>query len=103
MSAAERKLTTLTSRPSSRKYPFLSAMKIGASLVLLVAPTVMACAAAMPDEAKKAYVRIANRVRLFKRVPPVHSFSVSIKKQRHGIAHRRGDEPRHDPLPFGED
>jgi hypothetical protein len=61
-------------------------MKIGASLVLLVAPTVMACAAAMPDGAKNpfknahknAHARIAGGVRLFKRVPPVRSCSGSI-------------------------
>jgi hypothetical protein len=61
-------------------------MKIGASLVLLVAPTVMACAAAMSDGAKNALknarqsaqARIAGGVRLFKRVPPVRSCSGSI-------------------------
>jgi hypothetical protein len=47
-------------------------MKIGASLVLLVAPTVMACAAAVAGGAKDAHTRIASRVRLFKHVPPVH-------------------------------
>jgi hypothetical protein len=60
----------------------LSAMKMGASLVLLVAPTVMACAAAMSDGAKNAlknaHARIAGGVRLFKRVPPVRSCSGSI-------------------------
>jgi hypothetical protein len=53
-------------------------MKIGASLVLLVAPTVMACAAAVAGGAKDAHTRIASRVRLFKHVPPVHSCSGSI-------------------------
>jgi hypothetical protein len=65
-------------------------MKMGASLVLLVAPTVMACAAAMSDGAKNAlknalknahqsaHARIAGGVRLFKRVPPVRSRSGSI-------------------------
>jgi hypothetical protein len=53
-------------------------MKMGASLVLLVAPTVMPCAAAMSDGTKNtldnahqsAHAGIAGGVHLFKRVPP---------------------------------
>ena len=76
-------------------------MKNRASLVLLVAPTVMACAAAVPGRTKDAHTRIATKVRLFKHAPFISfwlNIRAALRDSPTGILPRTFGEGAHYPL-----